>query len=212
MQYAPTKGTTIEDKSIGSVNAFQRLNKMRTFVAVELIADLKKKIEELQNPLKRISTDVSWVKPGNVHATLKFLGEVPVEKIEKVFEGTKTALEGMKVFKLSLKDLGCFPNMKRPRVVWIGVDKGKQELSLLQKKIEDEMGKIGFPKEDREFSPHLTIGRVKSPKNIDKLTELIKNTSFQTEEIEIKEVVVMKSELYPAGAIYTPLKKINLFT
>ncbi len=185
---------------------------MRTFIAVELIAELKKKIEELQNPLKRINTDVSWVKSGNVHATLKFLGEVPEEKIEKVFEETKLALEGMKVFKLSLRDLGCFPNLKRPKVIWIGVDKGKQELSLMQKKIEDEMGKIGFLKEDREFSPHLTIGRVKSPKNIDKLTELIKNTSFQTEEIEIKEVVVMKSDLHPAGAIYTPLKKINLFT
>jgi len=212
LQYAPTKGTTIEDKSIGSVNAFQRLNKMRTFIAVELIADLKKKIEELQNPLKRINTDVSWVKPGNVHATLKFLGEVSEDKIEKIFEGTKLALEGMKVFKLSLRDLGCFPNLKRPRVIWIGVDKGKQELSLMQKKIEDEMGKIGFTREDREFSPHLTIGRVKSPKNIEKLTELIKNINFQTGEIEIKEVVMMISELHPAGAIYTPLKKIALLT
>jgi 2'-5' RNA ligase len=185
---------------------------MRTFIAVELIADLKKKIEELQNPLRRINADVSWVKPGNVHATLKFLGEVPEDKIEKVFEGTKTALQGIKVFKLSLKDLGCFPNLKRPRVIWTGVDKGKQELSLMQKKIEDEMGKIGFQKEEREFSPHLTIGRVKSPKNIERLSELVKNTNFQTEEIEIKEVVVMKSELHPAGAIYTPLKKIALLT
>lgn len=185
---------------------------MRTFIAVELTEDIKKKIEELQSPLKKINADVSWVKPGNVHATLKFLGEVPEDKIEKVFEGAKKALEGIKNFELSLKDLGCFPNLKRPRVIWIGVEKGKEELSRMAKKIEQEMEKIGFPRENREFSPHLTIGRVKSLKNIERLTELIKNTTFNTQEFEIKEVVVMRSQLNPAGAIYTPLLKVNLLT
>jgi 2'-5' RNA ligase len=183
---------------------------MRTFIAVELTEELKRKIEELQNPLRKINLDVSWVKPANVHATLKFLGEVPEDKIEKVFEGTKNALGGMRGFRLSLKDLGCFPHLKRPRVIWVGVEKGKEELSLMAKKIEEEMERIGFPKEYRDFSPHLTIGRIKSPKNIERLTELIKNTNFQSQEIEIKEVVVMKSELHPLGAIYTPLKKIIL--
>jgi len=183
---------------------------MRTFIAVELTEELKNKIEEVQISLKKVNANVAWVKPGNVHATLKFLGEVPEDKIEKVFEGTNKALEGIKGFKLSLKDLGCFPNLRRPRVIWIGVEKGKEELALMQKKLEQEMEKAGFPKEDREFSPHLTIGRVKSPKNIEQLTELIRNTNFQTEEIEIKEVVVMESQLHPAGAIYTPLKNIVL--
>lgn len=183
---------------------------MRTFIAVELTEELKKKIEEVQFSLKKIKTNIAWVKPGNVHATLKFLGEVPEDKIENVYEGANKALEGMKCFKLGLKDLGCFPNLRRPRVIWIGVEKGKEELALMQKKLEQEMERIGFPREEREFSPHLTIGRVKSPKNIEQLTELIRDTNFQTEEIEIKEVVVMKSQLHPAGAIYTPLKKIVL--
>src|SRR3990170_1816036 len=183
---------------------------MRTFIAVELKDELKKKIEEVQTPLKKINADVSWVKPGNVHATLKFLGEVPEDKIEKVFEGTEKALEGIRGFRLSLKNLGCFPNLKRPRVLWIGVEKGKEELALMAKKIEQEMENMGYPKEEREFSPHLTIGRVKSPKNIEKLAEQIKTTNFQTEEIEIKEVVVMRSQLNPAGAIYTPIKKMPL--
>lgn len=185
---------------------------MRTFIAVELTEEFKKKIEEVQIPLKRLGADVSWVKPGNVHAILKFLGEVTGDKIERVYEGTKKALEGIKGFKLSLKDLGCFPSIKRPRVVWIGVEKGKEELALMAKKIEQEMENIGYPKENREFSPHLTIGRVKSPKNIERLAEQIKTTNFQTEEIEIKEVMVMRSQLNPAGAIYTPLKKIALLT
>jgi len=185
---------------------------MRTFIAVELREELKKKIGELQTPLKKLGADVSWVKPENVHATLKFLGEVTEDKIEKVSSGTKKALEGIKAFNLSLKDLGCFPSIKRPRVVWIGVEKGKEELALMAKKIEQEMEAIGYPRENREFSPHLTIGRVKSPKNIEKLAEQIKTTNFQTEEIEIIEVVVMRSQLNPAGAIYTPLIKIPLLS
>ncbi|HVP36891.1 MAG TPA: RNA 2',3'-cyclic phosphodiesterase [Terriglobales bacterium] len=183
---------------------------MRTFIAVELTEEFKKKIEEVQSPLKRLGADVSWVKPGNVHATLKFLGEVPEDKIEKVFEGTEKSIQGIKGFKLNLKDLDCFPNIRRPRVVWIGVEKGKEELALMARKIEQEMENIGYPKENRKFSPHLTIGRVKSPRNIEKLAEQIKIMNFQTEEIEIKEVVVMRSQLNPAGAIYTPLKKIPL--
>ncbi len=185
---------------------------MRTFIAVELKEEIKKKIEEVQAPLKKSGADVSWVKPGNIHATLKFLGEVPEDKIAMVFEGTAKALQGITGFALALKDLGCFPNLRRPRVIWIGVEKGKEELSEIARKIEEEMANIGFPKEKREFSPHLTIGRVKSPKNIEKLTEHIKTVNFQTEEIEVKEVVVMKSQLNPAGAIYTPLKKILLLT
>lgn len=185
---------------------------MRTFIAVELTGELKRKIGELQGYLKRVGANVSWVKPGNVHATLKFLGEISDDRIETVFDGIRKALEGAEIFKLSLKDLGCFPNLRRPRVIWIGIERGKVELALIHKKIEQQMDNIGFSKEDREFSPHLTIGRIKSPKNLDKLTELIKSTIFQSEEIDIKEVVVMKSQLHPGGSIYTPLFKANLLT
>ena len=171
---------------------------------------MKRKIEEVQSPLKKTDTYVSWVKPGNVHLTLKFLGEVEEERIEDVFSGTEKALKGSKAFKLSLKDLGCFPNLRRPRVVWVGVDRGKDELSQMQREIEEELSKLKFTKEQRPFSAHLTIGRVKSPKNIERLISLIETTNFQTEEVKVDEVVVMKSQLHPQGAIYTPLKKIKL--
>jgi len=183
---------------------------MRTFIAVELPREVKREIEEVQSPLKKTDTFVSWVKPGNVHVTLKFLGEVNEERIEDVFQGTERALKESRVFNLSLKDLGCFPNVRRPRVVWVGVDKGKEELSQMQSRIEEELFKLRFPKEERRFSAHLTIGRVKSPKNIDDLTRRIETTKFQTEEVKVEEVVVMKSQLHPQGAIYTPLKKIKL--
>ena len=183
---------------------------MRTFIAIELPDNIKKEIEQLQAPLKRTEAFVSWVKPSNIHVTLKFLGEVPEEKINEVFSATQKALEETGKFSMSLKGTGTFPNLKRPRVIWIGAGSGEEELSLMAKRIEEEMAKIGFPREKRKFSAHFTIGRVKSPKNLEKLMGLVESSDFQTEKIEVGEVVVMKSQLHPAGAIYTPLKKIPL--
>jgi 2'-5' RNA ligase len=183
---------------------------MRTFIAVELPENIKNKIGELQAPLKRTNAFVSWVKPENIHITLKFLGEVPEEKINEVFSAIEIALKETKKFKINLKGMGAFPDFRRPRVIWVGTGKGGEELLSMANKIEEEMEKIGFPKENRKFSPHFTIGRVKSPKNIEKLMEKVKSTDFETEDIGVNEVTVMKSQLHPAGAIYTPLKKIPL--
>jgi 2'-5' RNA ligase len=183
---------------------------MRTFIAVELPEKIKREIELLQAPFKKTDTFVSWVKPKNIHVTLKFLGKVSEEKINQVFSATQKAVEGGRKFTMSLKGTGAFPNPRRPRVIWVGAGSGGEELSLLAAGIEQEMEKIGFPKEERKYSAHFTIGRVKSPKNIDKLMELVSSSDFQSEDIEVHEVVVMKSRLDPGGAIYTPLKKIPL--
>jgi 2'-5' RNA ligase len=183
---------------------------MRTFIAIELPEKVKKKIELAQTPLKKTNAFVSWVKPGNIHVTLKFLGEVPEDKINDVFLATEKALEGIKKFRMSLRGMGAFPDFRRPRVIWIGAKSGEEELIYLAGRVEEEMGKIGFPKENRKFSAHFTIGRVKSTKNIENLMELVKSSDFSTDEIEVNEVVVMRSQLHPAGAIYTPLKKIQL--
>jgi len=183
---------------------------MRTFIAVELPEKIKGEIERLQAPFKKTDTHVSWVKPKNIHVTLKFLGEVPEERIDEVFSATRKAVEGARKFTMSLKGTGAFPNPRRPRVIWVGAGPGGEELSLLAAGIEQEMEEIGFPRENRKYSAHFTMGRVKSPKNIEKLMELVSSSDFQTEEIEVNEVVVMKSQLHPGGAIYTPLKKIPL--
>lgn len=183
---------------------------MRTFIAIELPENIKKQIEQAQAPLKKTDAFVSWVKPGNIHVTLKFLGEVPEDKMEEVFAATGKALEGAREFTMSLKGMGGFPNLKRPRVIWIGAGSGQEELSGLARRIEQEMEEIGFPREKRKFSAHFTIGRVKSPRNIEQLAGLVESADFQTEEIQVTEVVVMRSQLNPAGAIYTPLKKVPL--
>ncbi len=183
---------------------------MRTFIAIELPQELTSQIDQLQTVLRKTSADVSWVKPQNVHITLKFLGEVREEKIEEVYQATEQSVKELRKFQVNLQGLGGFPNMKRPRVIWIGVEKGKEVLAQVYPKVEEEFFRIGFAKENRDFTPHLTIGRVKSPKNLERLAVEINQTKFQTEEFEIKDVVVMKSTLLPTGAVYTPLKKVLL--
>src|SRR3989304_2268918 len=180
---------------------------MRTFVAIELPPELTSQIDQLQTVLRKTGADVSWVKSQNVHITLKFLGEVKEEKIEDVYQATELSVKGLRNFQVNLQGLGGFPNLKRPRVIWIGVEKGKEVLAELYPKVEEQFFKIGFAKENRDFTPHLTIGRVKSPKHLEKLASEINKTTFETEDFEVKEVVVMKSTLFPTGAVYTPLKK-----
>ena len=114
---------------------------MRTFIAVELPENIKNKIGELQAPLKRTNAFVSWVKPENIHITLKFLGEVPEEKINEVFSATEKALVGTRKFTMSLKGMGAFPDLRRPRVIWVGAGSGEKELSSLAERIEEEMMK-----------------------------------------------------------------------
>ena len=183
---------------------------MRTFVAIELAKELTSKIDQVQTVLRKTGADVSWVKPQNVHITLKFLGEIKEEKIDEVSQAVEKSVKGLKSFKVNLLGLGGFPNLKRPRVIWIGIEKGKEILAELYPKVEEEFFKIGFAKENRAFAPHLTIGRVKSPKNIENLASEINKILFQTEDFEVKEVVVIKSTLLPTGSVYTPLKIIPL--
>ena len=183
---------------------------MRTFVAIEIPLGVKEKIEEAISPFAKLNLAISWVKSKNLHLTLKFSGEVDEKRIDDMILSLSQALKEEKRFKMSLKDLGVFPDLRRPRVIWIGIDKGKENLIRVQGKIEQELSKLGFPKEEREFSPHLTVARVKSPKGIERLTEQIKNVNFVAEDIEVDEVVLMRSQLHPQGAIYTPIRKFKL--
>jgi 2'-5' RNA ligase len=186
------------------------MKKIRTFVAVEMPADVQKQFREVQTALRRTDAHVKWVEPHNIHATLKFLGDVAEDQLEGLYEGVTKGVVGCAPFEIRLTQIGAFPDLKRPRVVWIGVDAGKEKLIELQKNVEEAISLHGFPKEDRKFSPHLTIGRVKSPRGVDDLVTAIKETPFESNSIGIREVVVMKSTLTPEGPIYAPLRRIGL--
>lgn len=185
------------------------MSKVRTFIAIEISDALRQKIAGVQEKLKKEKERVSWTKPGNIHVTLKFLGDVEENEINAIVEAVERAVGSFNSFILSVKNIGAFPNLRRPRVFWVGIENPPVQLTQIFEKIEDELNQIGFPKETRKFSPHLTIGRVRSPIS-DGFIEKFKKETFEGGKVRVEEIVVMKSDLKPTGAVYTPLKKVKL--
>ncbi len=192
------------------------MEQIRTFVAIELDKSIKDGLADLQDQLKAKAPKgaVRWVRPEGIHLTLKFLGNVPVERIEGVIKALEEACQGFSPFSLSVGGLGCFPNLKRPRVIWVGVEEPTGELAALQAAIEKALVKLGFQPEERKFQPHLTLGRLKrqaSRGQPQRLGELIESMTIgEIGEMEARIVSLMKSELKPTGAVYTRLAAVKL--
>lgn len=183
---------------------------MRTFIAIEIEPSIKEKISELINKLSQTGARVGWVKKESIHLTLKFLGEVDEKKIKEVSERLKEISSRTKPFKIRIEGAGWFPEGSlNPRVLWIGI-KYPEQLRVLWKGIEKEMKELGFKEEERDFSPHITIGRVKEKERISAVLEILKKfmTTFFG-ETEVKSIVLFKSVLKPDGAEYTPIEKFN---
>lgn len=185
------------------------MNQIRTFIAVEIPSVIKEKISELQEKLKKDQARVSWVKPNNIHITLKFLGNVDESKITDIERAIENAVNQIKPFSTEVVSVGVFPNYKKPRVIWIAAKSEKDLLKLLAQQIDNELHKLGFEKESRSFEPHLTIGRVKMHGGIRGIIrKLEQNVDFNAGIFTVKEIIVMRSDLKPTGAVYTPLKRI----
>jgi len=187
---------------------------IRAFIAVEIDQPLKQKISELISKLKKSDTNIKWVNENQIHFTLKFLGNIEESKVQAISAVLKSIASHSKEFALTLSDIGAFPNMKRPRVIWIGVDKGADNLKILADKIEIELEKLGFEKEKREFKSHLTLGRVRSLKNrknrdSDHFLKMQK-WSLSLGEIKIDKLILFQSTLTPKGATYTQLVAAEL--
>ena len=184
---------------------------VRTFICIDIPAEIKLRMEKLQATLRSAGGQVSWTRPNNIHLTLKFLGNVPAARVAAVCSGVRTACQGIGSFKVTVSGAGCFPSPRSPRVLWVGLAKAPELVSLYES-VEDAMSSLGFDRETRTFSPHLTIGRLRSRENAQRLGELITSIGFESETFEAREVIVMRSSLKPTGAIYTPLDVIPLGT
>ncbi len=183
---------------------------MRTFIALEVNQKVREEIASVQTECRKIAPDVKWAKAGNIHITLKFLGEVAPEDIEKIEKAVKRATGGFKDFRVTFIDMGGFPNTKNPRVIWVGISEGKEYVGNLSEAISKELVPCGFLPEERPFIPHLTIARVKSTKNKRKLVqkiESLRNTDFG--EGLIDRVLIIQSKLSPQGPCYSVLKEIK---
>lgn len=186
---------------------------VRAFVAIELPEGLKEALVALQDRLgrKRV-TAIKWVDPEGIHLTLKFLGYVGQDKIPEIVEAIKNASTDQKQLLLNVRGIGVFPNIRRPRVIWVGLDGEIDRLADLQGNIDERLVGLGFEKEERKFSPHLTLGRVKdkaTPAEVADLAELIRG--FQVGllgVLAVNKISLMRSTLTPKGAIYDQIAAV----
>jgi 2'-5' RNA ligase len=208
------------------------VNSFRTFIAIELPRDLRARIVEYIDKLRRELPDVraSWLREDNLHLTLKFLGDVPVADIPKLSHAVEAAAHTVNPFELVVGECGAFPPHGQPKVLWIGVSEppavaggpdtqasslqrahapGAQVSSLhyLYSALEDECSAAGFPRDDRPFHPHLTIARLRSPKGTRPLADLHKRLGFPPQSFIVSEVFVFRSELLKEGSKHTAISR-----
>lgn len=187
---------------------------MRVFIAIDINEAVRKGLEELQQRLRKEvelkKGAVKWVRPELVHLTLKFLGEVKDEQITEVCEAVKAASGGHGSFELDFQTVGFFGG-NSAKVVWVGVGQGAEELLQLQKDIERELARAGWPAEQRSFSGHLTVCRVRSKQAGLRLAELTeKYKDFSAGSTGVDSVNVYQSRLTPQGPVYTVLAGFKL--
>ena len=184
---------------------------IRSFVAIELSPDTKAQIKELQDELKASTADVRWVRTEGMHLTLKFLGEIQEEKIPEIADVLKQCSGETGRFNLTIHSLGAFPNETNPKVIWIGVEDDSGRLRTAQQSIEKGLAAMGFKEEKRSFTPHLTLGRLKSPKGRRAVGQRLEASRDCDCGISVvKEICLFKSDLKPSGAVYTKLKTFAL--
>lgn len=186
-------------------------NKIRLFIAAPIPDEFRKNFFNLSSKLKEFGGKVKWVEEENYHLTLKFLGSTDEEKIDRVIEAVTAAVVDCPSCRLVFKGLGAFPNLKRPRVFWAGVARGGEELARIASNLEDVLEPLGFKREKRKFSAHLTLGRVRSPKGIKKLTgEISKLKDYDGGGFDLKEIHLIRSDLSRHGPTYTVVKRFPL--
>jgi 2'-5' RNA ligase len=192
------------------------MKQIRTFIAIELDETISAALTDLQEQLKAKVPrgSVRWVRPEGIHLTLKFLGNVPVNRIEEIEQALTRVCSGFPAFPFSVGRLGCFPDLRRPRVVWVGVQEESGTLKRLQKAVEDGMAKLGFAPEGRKFDAHLTLGRTQrraSSGDVRRLGQLVSETDISSlGQMEARAVSLIKSDLRPTGAVYTQLAEARL--
>ena len=182
---------------------------VRSFLAIELAEDLVPKILDVQKEFKKTNANVKYVPSENMHFTLKFFGNVDLDMIEDITNAIRKVIVNYTSFELNIKDCGCFPNKKVIKVLWLGLEEGSP-IKELQKDLDKEFKKLGFKKE-RNFISHLTIGRVKSPKNKQEIRKTIeKLENIEIGQMTVSKICLKKSTLTPQGPIYEDIKVFEL--
>jgi len=191
------------------------MESVRAFIAIELPGSVKSALSQLQDNLQRSEhASVKWVDTGSIHLTLKFLGNIATETIPELTKVLSEAARGITPFHLELGEMGVFPNLRAPRVVWVGLRGETATLSVLQENIESALIPLGFPPENRAFSPHLTLGRVRekaSPGERRSLGQAVASSKVASmEPFPVDSLSLMRSTLTREGAVYSRLYSVAL--
>jgi 2'-5' RNA ligase len=196
---------------------------LRAFIAIKLSDDLKRQIEGVQADLERQVArqgksgrigKIGWVRPEGIHLTLKFLGEIPETQIEAVGAVVRRAAPAAEPFALEARGLGAFPTPRAPRVLWLGLhgEPGAMDaLQGLQAAVEEGVAGLGFPREDRAFTPHLTLARMRDREAAEPLEQALAGGRDRVVgSFRAGALALIKSELRPSGAVYTTLVEVPL--
>ena len=186
--------------------------RVRTFIAVDPGKAVRDRLVAFQEKLQREGADVKWVGPENLHVTLLFLGEVDERQVPAVCQTVSTALKEIEPFELSIERTGCFPNMRRPRILWVGVGKGRQELVAVHDALEKPLLQLGcYRREERGYTPHITLGRIRNEGAGATLSGVLqKHQAFSAGEGLVTSVHVMSSDLTSEGPLYTVMSRAKL--
>lgn len=182
-------------------------NTIRTFLAIDLPKGILNQIGSLQYRLRSsLEGMIRWTKPDRMHLTIKFFGNLSEADIKNLSHILEKQVKGIKPFSLKVETIGVFPSLSRPRVLWLGIVNDDGKLVTIQNDIENELASNGFPKEERPYRPHLTLGRMKTERRIEGLDRTIEeNKSFSAGDFEAKGLSLYRSDLQPGGPVYTRL-------
>jgi 2'-5' RNA ligase len=186
--------------------------RLRTFIALDPGKAIRGRIVTLQETLARAASGVKWVEEDNLHVTLLFLGEVDMLDVPKVCNVVSEVTAEHTAFSMTIERAGAFPSLRRPRILWVGVGEGTQEVCSLHDDLEGPLAKLGcYRREERQYTPHITLGRNRAgPANDALSTALAKAAGWKGGETQVSEVLVLSSELTPEGPIYTVLSRGRL--
>jgi len=187
------------------------LEKVRSFIAVNLNPEIKEYLASLQVSLNVPETKIKWVEKNNLHLTMKFLGDMSLEQTELIKSGLKGITSRYIPFIVKLSsNIGIFPTYRMPRIIWVGIKEGVNQLEELYNSIENDLSNKGFSREDKYFSGHITIGRVKFIRDKNNFIQILKRIEISNLSQEVKSIDLMGSKLTPNGPIYSLTAKFPL--
>ncbi len=184
---------------------------MRAFVAVEMSEPIREALSALIAEMRQLDAPVKWVEAQNIHLTLKFLGAVPDSSVARAIEILRACTSGIGPFSLEIAGAGGFPDLKRPRVIFISAVDQPPVAAELARRLNEQMAAVGAEREDRPYQNHITLGRVRETRHLARLTQRLESLQAKSfGSMQVAEVTLMESKLTPAGPIYSPVERVRL--